>query len=97
MSVAEKLVPTSGELLSWGKICLQHPGEWVCLLDVESANDGSIRSARVIAHHCSMKQVLTRIGTVQPAMIVVHTSGRPLQSPRLEMTDEIRDRIRPRR
>ena len=78
-------------------LCEQHPNEWVCLLDVETASDGSIRSARVSGHNRSMRQLLAQIGTLQPDTVLVHTSGRPLTSPRIEMTDEIRDIIRPQR
>jgi hypothetical protein len=97
MSVAEKLSPPSFESLSWAKICEQHPNEWVCLLDVDHALDNSIRLARVVGHDRSMRQALAQIGNPQPDTVVVHTSGRPLRSPRIEPTDEIRDIVRPRR
>ena len=37
------------------------------------------------------------LGTLQPGTIGVHTWARPVRSPRIEMTDEIRDIVRPRR
>ncbi|MDB4954678.1 MAG: hypothetical protein JWO36_2247 [Myxococcales bacterium] len=97
MSTALKLTPTETAPLSWARICELHPNEWVCLRDVETAPDGSIRSARVIGHDESMRQALVQIDLRQPSAVVVHTYGRPLHSPRIEMTDEIRDIVRPRR
>jgi len=96
MSVAEKL-STSAESLSWTEIRERHPHEWVCLLDVEYAPDGSIRLATVAGHDRSMREALARIGVAQPGTVVVHTAGRPLRFPRIEMTNEIRDIVRRRR
>lgn len=96
MSLAERL-STSAESLSWIGICERHPDEWVGLLDVEYAADGSIHLAKVIGHDRSMRQVLAQIGVTQPGTVVVHTAGRPLRFPRIEMTDEIRDIVRARR
>jgi hypothetical protein len=97
MSIAGKLVPASAPPAPWAAICDQHPNEWVCLVDVENAPDGSIRSARVIGHDPSMRRVLAEIGAPRPDMLVLHTWGRPLRFPRLEVTDEIRDIVHPRR
>jgi hypothetical protein len=96
MGLAEKLT-TSIESLSWMEIRERHPDEWVCLLDVELAFDGSIRLAKVAGHDRSMRQALAQIGVTQAGTVVVHTAGRPLRLPRIEMTDEIRDIVRPRR
>jgi hypothetical protein len=65
----------------------------VYLCDVEDAIGGWIGSARVVAHDQSMRQLLAQLGS-QPSIhaVVVHTRGRPLRSPRIEMTDEIRRR-----
>lgn len=82
--------------MSWVEICEQHPDEWVCLIDVDNEPDGPIRSARVLGHERSMRVLLAEVGT-QADMVVVHTSGRPLWSPQIELTDEIRDIVRPRR
>ena len=97
MSNAASLAPTSQQPLRWAEICDLHPNEWVCLLEVENAPDGSIRTARVIGHDRLMRHALAQIGLPKPDTIVVHTWGRPLQSPRIEMTDEIRDIVRHRR
>lgn len=97
MSLAQSVSPSSVESLSWVQICEEHPNEWVCLLHVEKTPDGSIKSARVVGHAASMKQVLAQLGAPQPNTVVAHTSGRPLQSPRIELSDEIRDLVRPRR
>ena len=97
MSIAERIAPTSAESQSWAMICEQYPNQWVRLVDIENAADGSIRSARVIGHDRSMRHMLAQHGLAQPNTIVAHTSGRPLRSPRIEMTDEIRDIVRPRR
>jgi hypothetical protein len=98
MSVAEKIGRASLGRLSWAEICTLHPNEWVYLRDVEDAIDGSIGSARVITHDQSMRQMLAQLGE-QPNTdtVVVHTWGRPLRSPRIEMTDEIRDIVPARR
>jgi hypothetical protein len=97
MSLARSLSPSSVESLSWAQICKEHPNEWVCLLDVDMAPDGSIQNARVVVHASSMRQALAQLGAPQPNTLVAHTSGRPLQSPRIELSDEIRDLVRPRR
>ncbi|HEY5922050.1 MAG TPA: hypothetical protein VIV11_10290 [Kofleriaceae bacterium] len=97
MNAAEELTSEISGLSMWAEICERCPNEWVCLLDVVTAADGSIRSARVIGHDRSMKQALMQNGAFSPDTVVVHTWGRPLRSPRIEMTDEIRDIVRPRR
>lgn len=83
--------------LSWVTLCEQCPSEWVALFDVERAPDGSIRSGRVAGHDRSMKQLLARIEPLQRDSIVGHTAGRPLHTPRVEATAEIRDIVRGRR
>ena len=97
MSVAERIAVTSVVSSSWAQICQQHPNEWVCLLDVENGPRGAILLARVISHDRSMKQALAQIGVTQPGTVVMHTGGRPLRFPRIEMTDEIRDIVRHQR
>jgi hypothetical protein len=98
MDAAERLAPREAEqMLSWTKICELYPNEWVCLLDVEKGADGSIRCGSVISHYASMKQMLAQLSPSQSNAVLVHTSGRPLRFPRIEMTDEIRDIVRPRR
>lgn len=96
MDVAEQLAHHAEQLLSWVQICERYPNEWVFLLDIEKAADGAIRAGYVIGHDRSMKQLLSQLPS-QPNTVIVHTSGRPLRFPRIEMTDEIRDIIRPRR
>jgi hypothetical protein len=92
MSVAEKVGRASRGRLSWAEIGTMHPNEWVFLCDVEDAGDGSIASARVVAHDQSMRQLLAQLGSQHSTdAVVVHTWGRPLRSPRIEMTGEIRD------
>ncbi len=97
MDAAEKLEPSISEPLTWAEICELYPGEWVDLLVIDHKPNGSIRSARVICHDRSMKEMLARICTSQTDTVIVHTRGRPLRFPRIEMTDEIRDIIPPRR
>ena len=41
--------------------------------------------------------IVAHIGELQPNTIVAHTRGRSRCTPRIEMTDEIRDIVRPRR
>ena len=98
MRVAEKIGRATRGRLSWAEIATMHPNEWVYLCDVEDAIDGSIGSARVVAHDQSMRQLLAQLGS-QPSSdaVVVHTWGRPLRSHRIEMTDEIRDIVPARR
>jgi len=97
MGAAEKLPLADVAPLSWATICEHYPCEWVALVDVEHAPDGSIRSGRVAGHDRSMKQVLAQIESLQVVSVVAHTAGRPLHTPRVEMTDEIRDIVRARR
>ena len=47
MIAAEKIPPMVTEPLSWAEICIRHPAEWVCLVEVEHEPDGPVRSARV--------------------------------------------------
>jgi hypothetical protein len=96
MRIAERTV-SSAARLGWRLICEHYPDEWVCLVDVEKDPDGSIRFARVIAHARSMRVVLGQLGAPQLHTVVAHTNGRPVQTPRIEMTDELRNIVRPRR
>ena len=82
---------------SWSDICQHYPNQWVCLLDMHHGPDGAIQSARVIAHDASIANALDQLGTSNPDAAVVHTWGRPLKTPRIEVVDESRDRIRARR
>lgn len=97
MSTAEQLAPISVASLSWGEICEQHPNEWVCLLDIAREPDGSIRSARVVSHDSSIEEALDQLDPPDPDTTVVHTAGRPLWTPRIEIVDESRDLLRSRR
>jgi len=99
MNAAEAIAPTITEPLNWAEIRKRHPDEWVCLVDVEHETDGSIRSARVVSYHRSIKEALKQVDswTADPAVACAHTGGRTLRFPRIEMTDEIRDLVRARR
>ena len=97
MSAAEKIAPTMAESLGWVKICRRHPDEWVCLVEVRHEPDGSLRSAQLIGHHRSIKEALQQCSWSDVSLIAcAHTGGRKLRFPRIEMTDEIRDLVRPR-
>jgi hypothetical protein len=76
---------------------MQYPDQYVCLVDVENGPDGAIRSRRVVGHDRSMRQLLEQIDVPRPASVLVQTSGRALRFPRVEMTDEIRNIVRPQR
>jgi hypothetical protein len=98
MSAVEKIAPTAAESLAWAEICRQHPNEWVCLVEVQHEPDGTLRSARLIGHHRSLKEALRQCSwNADPLVACAHTGGRKLRSPRIEMTDEIRDIVRSRR
>lgn len=99
MTAAEVILPAITAPSSWAEICDQHPDEWVCLVEVEHQDDGLIRSARVVAHHRSMKEALQQIDSWSPDQLVsyAHTSGRKRRLPRVEVADEIRDLVRARR
>jgi hypothetical protein len=98
MSAAEKIAPIMVESLDWAEMCKRHPDEWVCLVEVQHAPNGSIRSARLIGHHRSIKEALKQSSwSADPLVACAHTGGRKLRFPRIEMTDEIRDIVRPRR
>ena len=96
MSAAERVTPAT-EPAAWGEICKRYPNAWVCLLDVDHEPDGSIRAARVICQDRSILQVLDQLGTSNPDATIVHTWGRPLRTPRIEIVDESRVLIRARR
>ncbi|HUS32188.1 MAG TPA: hypothetical protein VMZ53_26995 [Kofleriaceae bacterium] len=93
MEAALKLTPETYPL-TWAEICEQCPNAWVFLVDVEIAEDGSIRWGRLIDHDRSMKQALARVDARDPHVVVAHTKGRPRSSPRIEVTDEIRSIFR---
>jgi hypothetical protein len=99
MYAAEMITPTIMAPLGWEEICDRHPNEWVCLIDVECQTDGPIRSARVVGHHQSLRAALQQVDSWSSDRMVtyVHTGGRRLRFPRIEMTDEIRDIVRARR
>jgi hypothetical protein len=82
---------------SWSEICRQYPSQWVCLLDIDRDPDGSIRSARVVSHDLSIERALDQIDPPDPDMTVVHTAGRPMWTPRIEIVDENRDDVPSRR
>ncbi len=96
MSTAESLAPLRAQPLSWAEIRERHPNEWVCLLDVENTPEGAIGSASLVAHDPSMRKLLAET-SLQPDAVIAHTSDRPWWTPRIELTDEIRDIVRPRR
>lgn len=73
---------------SWADISQRYANEWVCLLDIEHGPDGSIKSARVIAHDGSITKALDQLGSANPDATIVHTWGRPLWTPRTEIVDE---------
>lgn len=99
MSAAEKIAPTIAETLPWAEICVLHPDEWVCLVEVEHEPEGPIRSARVVGHHRSINGALKQVESwsSHPMVTYSHTGGRKLRFPRIARTDEIRELVRIRR
>jgi len=93
MSTAKNLALTSAVPLSWAKICMLHPNEWVCLLDIAHEPDGSIRSARVVSHDRSIEQALDQIEPPHSDTTVMHTSGHPLWTPRIEIVEDDSDHL----
>ena len=97
MDVAKRLTSPMSERMSWVEICQSYSNEWVCLLDIEHEADGSIRSARLVGHDPSIRQALAQVGAPHTDAALMHTRGRPLQTPTIEMTDEIQTLLRSRR
>ena len=97
MDAAERLAPSRSERASWFEICRQYPSEWVCLLEIDRDADGTITSARVVGHDPSMERALDQMFTPDPDTAVVHTAGRPMWTPRIEILDESRDVVPSRR
>jgi hypothetical protein len=97
MSLAQSMSPASVGSLSWARICEEHPNEWVCLRDVENDARGLIGAARVVSHDRSIERALDLAEPAEADTTVVHTSGRPLSTPRTEIVDESRDDLRSRR
>lgn len=93
MSAAEKIAWTTVEPSRWTDICALHPEEWVCLIEVEHEQDGSIRSARVVGHHQSIKEALKQVDSwsSHPVVTYSHTGGRKLRFPRVARTDAVRE------
>jgi hypothetical protein len=92
MSAAKKLAPISSSS-SWAEISKLYPNEWVCLLDIDREPGGPIRSARVVSHDPSIERAIDQVDPPDPNMTVVHTAGRPLWTPRIEIVDESRDAV----
>jgi len=97
MDAAEKLTVAILEPSTWAEICELCPDEWVCLVDVQHESSGAICSGRLIGHSPSMKEALRLAWSPSADQVIAHTGGRELRSPRIELTDEIRDIVRPRR
>ena len=97
MSLAQSISPPRVGSLSWARICEEHPNEWVCLRDIENDASGAIHSARVVSHDRSIERALDLAEPADADTTVVHTSGRPLWTPRTEILDESRDDLRSRR
>lgn len=87
-------LPASPSVTSWTEIRHEYPELWVCIVDVERESSGALRAGRVVAHDPSLMRLLDRVEGRFPDGGLIHTSGRPLRRPRLQMTDEIRDLIR---
>jgi hypothetical protein len=94
MSLAPSISSTRIGSLSWARICEEHPNEWVCLRDVENDANGAIYSAFVVSHDRSIERALDLAEPTGADTTVVHTSGRPLWTPRTEILDESRDDLR---
>jgi hypothetical protein len=97
MSLAQSVSSASVASLSWRQICEEHPNEWVCLRDVENDARGLISAARVISHDRSIERALDLAEPAEADTTVVHTSGRPLWTPRTEILDESPNDVRSRR
>src|SRR5215831_7731303 len=85
MWAIEKIVSSGVGSQSWVQICRLYPNEWVCLLDIDREPGGSIRSAHVVSHDRSIERALDQIDPPNPDVTVVHTSGHPLWTPRIEI------------
>src|SRR5262245_58975351 len=97
MTTVEKIVSTSVGSLSWAKMCQLYANEWVCLVDIDREPGGSISSAYVVSHDRSIERALDQIDPPNPDATLVHTSGHPIWTPRIEIVDENRDVLRSRR
>jgi hypothetical protein len=96
VSVAEKVAPST-TTLSWDEIRALYHDQWVALLDMAYQPDGSIHSARVVGCSRSVHDLLDQLGLSTPDATVMHTRGRPLRTPRVEIVNESRDLVRARR
>jgi hypothetical protein len=96
VSAAEQVAPST-MTLSWDEIRARYHDQWVGLLDMAYQPDGSVHSARVVGCSRSVHDVLDQLGSSSPDATVMHTCGRPLRTPRVEIVDESRDVVRARR
>lgn len=94
---AVQATETASASSSWAEIQRRYANEWVCLLDIECEIDGSIRCGRVMSHDASFDTALDQIEPPNPDVTIVHTSGLPLWTPRIEVLDEDQDDLHPRR
>jgi hypothetical protein len=102
MRAVEKLAPTTSSLLTRAEICDRYPDAWVCLIDIEHEPDGTIHAARVVAHGQTSRRALEQVDVWDTYPMIgaffTGTSKPPLpRFPRVEITNEIRELVRPRR
>jgi hypothetical protein len=103
MTSVEKLASEPSDRLAWQEICERYADSWVCIVDREVSPDGStVVSGRVVAHSRVRVELLHQTAgweTRYPGLGHYFTGGvvEIRAFPRIVMTDEIRELVRPRR
>jgi hypothetical protein len=68
-----------------GRDLQEAPDEWIGLVEIHHKSHGPIESARVVAHARAIAHALDQLGTSNPDATGVHTCGRPLWTPCIEI------------
>ncbi len=105
MNAAEDLAPSISAPMTWAEICACYPDQRVCLVEMDRvhAHGFEFRTARVVGHGKTPREAFeqARPWRARYEEIGHYFTGKirpPTSSfPRIVMTDEIRDLVRPRR
>ena len=62
-AAAEQIAPMITEPLTWGQICERYPDQWVCVVEIVRAQEGSFHftHARVFVRVCVCRVLVVRV------------------------------------
>jgi hypothetical protein len=62
--------------MTWSELCQHYTNEWVCLVDVEHAADGSVERGRLVGHFASAAEALRQVDSWHAGYVVAYASRR---------------------